>query len=149
MSPFAPWPLLAAHAAVTWAMTGLIWFVQVVHYPLFAAVGATAFPAYHAAHTRLTTLVVAPLMLTEAALAAWLVVVRADAAWVAWAGAALLAVVWLATFGLSVPRHNQLAAHGADSEVIRALVATNWVRTLAWTGRAVLAAWMLRGLIRG
>lgn len=149
MPPLAPWPLLAAHAAVTWALTGLIWFVQVVHYPLFAEVGATAFPAYHAAHTRLTTLVVAPLMLTEAACAAWLVVVRADAPWVVWAGAALLAVVWLATFGLSVPRHNQLAAHGPDGEVIRALVSTNWVRTLAWTGRAVLAAWMLRGLVRG
>ena len=30
--------ILAAHAASTLAMTGLIWFVQIVHYPLFAAV---------------------------------------------------------------------------------------------------------------
>lgn len=27
--------LLAAHAFVTLFMTGLIWFVQVVHYPFF------------------------------------------------------------------------------------------------------------------
>jgi hypothetical protein len=148
MSPPSFWPLLAAHAAVTWAMAGLIWFVQVVHYPLFAAVGAAAFPAYHAAHTRLTTLIVAPLMLCEAALAVWLVT-QPEADWTVWAAAALLAVVWLATFGLSVPRHNWLAAHGADAEIIRTLVATNWVRTLAWTGRAVLAAWMLRGVVRG
>ena len=40
-------------------------------------------------------------------------------------------------------------SQGADAEVIRTLVATNWVRTLAWTGRAVLAGWMLRGLARG
>ena len=32
--------LLAAHAAATWALVGLIWTVQVVHYPLFALVGA-------------------------------------------------------------------------------------------------------------
>jgi hypothetical protein len=148
MSSPVLWPLVVAHAVITWAMAGLIWFVQIVHYPLFAEVGASAFPAYHAAHTRLTTLVVAPLMLCEAALTVWLVT-QADSDWTVWGAAALLAVVWLATFGLSVPRHNWLAVHGADAEVIRTLVATNWIRTLAWTGRAVLAAWKLRGLVRG
>ena len=148
MSSPVLWPLLAAHAVVTWALAGLIWFVQIVHYPLFAEVGATAFPAYHAAHTRLTTLVVAPLMLCEAALAVWLLPQQTDAAWTVWMAGLLLAIVWLATFGLSVPRHNWLAIHGADADVIRTLVATNWIRTLAWTGRAVLAASMLRGVVR-
>lgn len=143
------WLVLAAHAGVTWAMTGLIWFVQVVHYPLFAAVGPSAFPAYHAAHTRLTTLVVAPLMLAEAALAVGLVVARVEPAWAVWTGVTLLGAVWLATFGLSVPRHAWLAAHGADVEVLRTLVATNWIRTLAWTARALLAAWLLKDAIRG
>ncbi|MCK6525129.1 hypothetical protein L6R49_27300, partial [Myxococcota bacterium] len=31
--------LLLIHAAATWFMVGLIWFVQIVHYPLFSAVG--------------------------------------------------------------------------------------------------------------
>jgi hypothetical protein len=30
-------PLLLAHAAATLFMVGVIWFVQLVHYPLFAA----------------------------------------------------------------------------------------------------------------
>lgn len=34
-----PGALLLVHAAATWAMVGLVWFVQVVHYPLFAQVG--------------------------------------------------------------------------------------------------------------
>jgi hypothetical protein len=143
------WALLAAHAAVTWFLTGLIWFVQVVHYPLLAEVDGAAFRAYHAGHLRRVTLVVAPLMVAEAVLSLWLIAVRADAAWLVWTGAALLAAVWLATFGLSVPRHNCLAARGADPEVIRGLVFTNWVRTAAWTARAALAAWMLRSLARG
>lgn len=121
-------------------MTGLIWFVQVVHYPLFGAVGAEAFTRYHALHTTRTTLVVAPLMLTEAACALWLVWARPGPA--AWIGAALVAVVWLATFGLSVPRHEVLSG-GFDSGAAEALVATNWVRTLAWTARAGLAVWLL------
>lgn len=140
--------LIIAHAASTWATTGLVWLVQVVHYPLFALVGASAFPAYHAAHTRLVTLVVAPLMVVEAAAAVWIVAARADEAWVTWTGLTLVAVVWLATFGLSVPRHDALMRDGYDLAVIESLVATNWVRTVAWTLRAAVAAWMLRALVR-
>lgn len=140
--------LLVVHAACTWAMTGLIWFVQVVHYPLFALAGASAFPAYHAAHTRLTTVVVAPLMVAEAGAAVWIATACLAPPWITWTALALLGVVWLSTFGLSVPRHDALARVGFDASAIRGLVAANWVRTIAWTLRAGLAAWMLRGLVR-
>ena len=30
-----------------------------------------------------------------------------------------------------------------DAEAIRRLVATNWIRTAAWTARGVLSLWML------
>lgn len=72
--------LLLAHAASTLAMTGVIWFVQVVHYPLFAAVGRKGFAAFEASHRRLTTWVVAPLMLVELVCAAWLALCPAAAA---------------------------------------------------------------------
>ena len=52
-----------------------------------------------------------------------------------------------ATFVISVPRHNLLAA-GFDAAVIDSLVATNWIRTIAWTARAGLAAWFLARLTR-
>jgi hypothetical protein len=143
---FALLPLVPmAHAAATWAMTGLIWYVQVVHYPLFAAVGPAGFASYHAAHSRLTTLVVGPLMLVEAACGVWIALERPSPA--AWTGVALLAVVWGTTFFVSVPRHNLLAA-GFDAAVIDSLVATNWIRTIAWTARAGLAAWFLATVTR-
>lgn len=126
-------------------MTGLIWFVQVVHYPLFAAVGAAGFTGYHAAHSRLTTFVVGPLMLVEAAAAVWLALERPSMA--TWAGAGLLAVVWGATFLISVPRHTVLAG-GFDVAVIDGLVTTNWIRTVAWSARALLAAWLLMAAMR-
>lgn len=132
--------LLVVHAAATWAMTGLIWFVQVVHYPLFSAVGADSFSRYHGAHTARTTLVVAPVMLVEALSALWIASDRPGPA--AWAGLALLGVVWLATFGLSVPRHDVLSG-GFDASAAQGLVATNWVRTAAWTARAGVAAWLI------
>ena len=50
----------------TLAMVGLIWFVQVVHYPLFGKVRVRSFHDYKQSHQQRTTLVVAPLMLTKA-----------------------------------------------------------------------------------
>ncbi len=125
----------------TLGMFGVIWFVQVVHYPLFLAVGAEQFPAYEAAHASRTIYVVAPLMLLELVTAGLLLLPRLRptgvGAHAAWFGAALVAVVWLSTGLVQVPLHNRL--HEAYSvKTIGRLVATNWVRTAAWTARAAL-----------
>lgn len=137
-------PLLLLHSAATWAMTGLIWFVQVVHYPLFSHVGQAGFSRYELAHSSRTTVVVAPLMLVELACAAWLIVERPAQipAAATWWGAGLVVVIWVSTFALQVPQHTVLAS-GFDAEAHGRLVTTNWIRTVAWTLRAVLAAWMI------
>ena len=45
--------LLLIHVAATLAMSGVIWFIQIVHYPLLTLVGAAGFTTYEAAHIRL------------------------------------------------------------------------------------------------
>lgn len=131
------------HAGATLFMTGLIWFVQIVHYPLFAEVGVVGFARYEQLHSARTTLIVAPVMLIELASAVALLVIPGSLPrWMTLAGAALVAVIWLSTFFLSVPRHSELAA-GFLPEAHRSLVLTNWIRTAAWTLRAVLALGML------
>ncbi len=133
--------LLLTHAAATWFMTGLIWCIQVVHYPLFARVGVAGYRDYQLAHQSLISLVVGPAMLIEAAAAALLLAARRDAATLS--GAALLAAIWLSTTFLQVPLHNALAA-GFDGDVHSRLVATNWIRTIAWSARGILALYLLR-----
>lgn len=133
--------LLLAHAAVTWALVGLIWTVQCVQYPLFAAVPSEGFLAYHAGHMRRITIVVGPLMLAEL-LAAAAIAIRTPSASLAWVGIALLASVWIVTWSLSVPCHDRLAK-GFDPAVHRRLVRTNWLRTAAWTLRGVVAFLLL------
>jgi hypothetical protein len=132
--------LLLAHAAATLAMAGLIWFVQVVHYPLMARVDAAGFAGYERSHARRTTWVVAPLMLVEAGLAL-LFVVRPPAnvpVAQAWIGVGLVALLWASTAALQVPLHHRLA-RGFDQEAHRRLVASNWIRTAAWSVRGALA----------
>ncbi len=141
MSPTA---LLLVHLGATLFMTGLIWFVQLVHYPLFAGVGTQGWVTFAASHTRRTRWVVGPPMLVEAAASLLLVVRRpaaVPAAW-AWIALGLLAVVWLSTAFVQVPRH-RLLADGYDPATVRALVATNWLRTAAWSARAALTLAMV------
>ena len=103
--------LLVAHAAATWFMVGLIWFVQVVHYPLFAGVGETGFAAYEARHQRLTTFVVLPPMLVElvSALAIAVLLPAGVSRPLALVGVGLVGLIWASTFLLQVPCHAKLA----------------------------------------
>jgi len=131
--------ILVVHAALTWFLAGVIWIVQLVHYPLFAFVDPARTGAMAAAHSGRIGLVVGPAMLLEAATAVWLVahppagVSRSFLV----AGLVLLAVVWLSTALLQGPDNARLAA-GFDAAVHRRLVDTNWIRTVAWSVRAGL-----------
>ncbi len=134
--------LLVLHAASTLAMSGLIWFVQVVHYPLFAHAAAGDFRAFARDHQRRTGWVVMPLMLVEAATATLLLLsdLSSSGLWLGWL---LLASIWISTALVQVPLHRRLST-GYDRRTARRLVTTNWWRTAAWTARAVIAMQLLR-----
>lgn len=140
MADWFPAAVVHLHLAATLVMVGVIWFVQVVHYPLFAGVGRPGFDAYAREHVRRTGWVVAPAMVVEAAAAVLLLGVRPPVVpvWVAGVGAALLAVIWASTRAVQVPCHDRLA-RGYDPAVHRRLVSTNWVRTACWSVRGLLA----------
>ena len=128
---------LLIHAMSTCAMTGLIWFVQIVHYPLMGRVGIAGYEHYQDAHMKRTTWVVAPLMLTELASAVALLFVLGVTIWTI-AGLIMLVLIWVSTAALQVPAHNRMLK-GFDADAHRRLVGTNWVRTLLWSARAILA----------
>jgi hypothetical protein len=132
--------LLLANAAATLFMTGVSWFVQVVHYPLFAAVGRDRFSDYHDTHSRLTTFVVLPPMAVELATSFALAFERPDGVGLglAVAGALLALVTWLSTALIQVPQHRHLSLDG-----VRTLVTGSWLRTIAWTAHSALILAML------
>lgn len=137
------------NVASTLVMTGVIWFVQVVHYPLFNRVGLAEFARYEADHSNLTGLVVVPLMLVELATAALLVWQHPPDFPKFWlvVGLALVVLIWAATFFVSVPQHGKLAS-GFDLAAYRTLVTTNWIRTLAWSARSLIVLYLLEKLMK-
>jgi hypothetical protein len=124
--------------ATTFSMMGLIWLIQLVHYPGFHAVQASKFDAFHSMHSANISLIVMPLMVAELLVAAYLcfgtpmVGVPLQAVLLG-----LTLAAWASTIFLQVPLHNALSS-GNDAETITRLVQTNWIRTVAWTLKGVI-----------
>ena len=136
--------LLLVHVAATWFMVGLIWTVQVVHYPLFALVGRQRFTTYADAHSRR----IAPLVF-----AGWGAELGSGLGLLVWrpaelsvplllADLVLVGITILVTALVSAPCHSRLGG-GFDPGAHRRLVSSNWLRTAAWTGAGVLALALL------
>lgn len=136
-----PVALFLLQVAATLFMTGLVWFVQIVHYPLMAHVGEAGFSTYSQQHAKRARLLIAPVMLAELATALlplWSalrpVSLPENAVKMS---LFLLALIWLSTALLQVPLHTRLS-RGWDAAAARRLVNTNWIRTVCWTLRALL-----------
>ena len=122
--------------AASWGLCVLIWLVQIIIYPGFHRILPEDFVDYHRWYATRISIIVMPLMMVEIiAVAGWL-----------WSGletlpaaiaAAAVAMVWLSTLTLQVPIHRRLQ-HGKDAALIRRLVATNWIRTVAWSIKALV-----------
>ena len=136
--------LLVANLVATLVMVGVIWFVQIVHYPLLSVVPVESAASTAVEHQRRTSYVVGLPMAVEGVSTLGLLAMTPDAVswWLPWVGAVLLAVALGSTVLLSVPRHARMAS-APDAQVGRELVVTNWPRTIAWTLRGVVCSVML------
>lgn len=94
-------------------MTGLIWCIQVVHYPLFEKVGKEIFTEYHIAHSTRITYIVLPVMMAEI-ITGFLLLGEQDilSTPVSIALFGMILAIWASTFFLQVPYHGNLSGAG-------------------------------------
>jgi len=141
--------VVVAHLVSTVFLTGMIWTIQIVHYPLFALVGPERFPAYEAAHSaRITAVIALPWAVQGLTMLALLLAPPAGLPRaLIWAAAVLAALPVVVTVAASVPAHSVLG-NGFDAAAHVRLVTTNWLRTAAWTAHTGVAVGMLVVLLR-
>ena len=132
------------HKFCCYFLTGLIWVIQLVHYPSFSFAEEKNFSSFMNFHQARISLIVIPVMILELGLAALLVYFKAHT-W-SWLNLFLVLGIWLSTFTLSVPLHAKLDNH-FSLKVINSLVKTNWPRTLLWTLRSVILFLITTGYI--
>jgi hypothetical protein len=125
-------------------MTGLIWFVQIVHYPIFDTIPHDIFTQFARRHCNLTGLVVGPPMIGEAISALLLAVTwQGTGKMLVWLNFALVVAIWLCTLLFSIPSHSRFCSSGHSESTLAYLLSTNWLRTVFWTIRALLSGWLL------
>lgn len=136
--------VLLVNTAAVLFMTGFIWTMQLVHYPLFDRVGEAAFPTYEAAHNRLFALVAVPGAAITVVSAVVLLVDRPARLPLTApiAGVALFVIIMVSTARLQAPAHAKLT-RSFDRDVYTSLLRTNWIRTAAWSAYSFLALWMI------
>ncbi len=128
--------VVSAHSVATIAMFGIIWFVQVIHYPGLDLPTMTG--REYGANARRTGWVVGPIMVVEAGSALALLWLAPHLRMVVLF--AMIVVLWALTFLVSAPLHRRLISGGYERATVERLIRTNWPRTALWTIRAVAVA---------
>jgi hypothetical protein len=125
-------------------MVGLIWTIQLVHYPMFRHIAKESFPEAEKDHCRRIGWIVAPSMLCEAVSVVPLLLFQSGFAerLAQFIGLVLLFMIWASTYWVQVPLHRSLS-QGKESNDLERLIRSNWMRTVGWTARGCVVLVLL------
>ena len=118
-------------------MVGVIWIIQLVHYPSFHFIELKQYTTFQTFHMSRISYVVIPAMLTELFTLILIVISMDQIDTLVLASAILLIFIWLMTAVFFSGVHQKLTL-GYDQTVVDKLVKLNWGRTLLWTLRLLL-----------
>ena len=130
--------ILLLQVLTTWTLLGILWFMQLVHYPLFKRIKEN-FVKYEKEHLKRTAAFLVPLLVIDFALNVMLVISLEKGPYTFLISFALAMniITWLSAFFFQIEQHQTLSTHFSKS-IVHKLVKTNWVSTIAWTIKSAL-----------
>tara|TARA_B100001564_G_scaffold353086_1_gene361501 strand:- start:73 stop:489 length:417 start_codon:yes stop_codon:yes gene_type:complete len=117
-------------------LTGVIWTIQIVHYPSFHYIDKLSFVNFHQFHERRISIIVMPLMILEL-ISSVALYFNDMLNHTFLLNLIVVGLIWCSTFFIQVPIHNILSQK-KDNAMIEKLVNTNWIRTFLWSMRMLL-----------
>ena len=129
--------MLIIHLIATSVMVGVIWVIQLVHYPSFHFIELKQYTTFQRFHMSRISYVVIPAMLIELFTLILIIISMDQIDTLVLASAILLIFIWLITAVFFSGVHQKLTL-GYDQTVVDKLVKLNWGRTLLWTLRLFL-----------
>ena len=118
-------------------MVGVIWIIQLVHYPSFHFIEPNQYTTFQRFHMSRISYVVIPAMVTEIFTLILIIISIDQVNLIILASALLLIVIWLMTAVFFSGVHQKLKL-GYDQAVVEKLIKLNWGRTLLWTLRLLI-----------
>ena len=129
--------MLVIHLIATSIMVGVIWVIQLVHYPSFHFIELKQYTTFQKFHMSRISFVVIPAMLTELFTLILFIISTDPIDTLVTVSGLLLVLIWLMTAVFFSGVHQKLTL-GYDKTVVNKLVKLNWGRTLLWTLRLLL-----------
>ena len=129
--------VLLGHLISTSIMTGVIWVIQIVHYPSFHFIEKELYTAFQKFHMNKISIIVIPIMLAELITGMMLFLDKSSKSPFLIVSFVILVLIWLITGVFFSKAHNELMT-GYQELVVNQLVVMNWIRTLLWTLRLLL-----------
>ena len=137
MNIFNGQSMLAMHLALASIMVGVIWVIQLVHYPSFRFTDREKYVSFQIFHMRNISFIVVPVMILEFLSGLLLVLYHSNHESLLRISFILLLIIWLVTALFFAQIHQKLSK-GYDETLVRNLVSLNWIRTLLWTIRTII-----------
>jgi hypothetical protein len=130
--------ILIINLAIALIATGLIWTIQLVHYPSMKFIPEEKFTAYHNFHSQRISILAIPIMLIELFTSLGLFYQNGSSYnHIFTINLILVILIWISTFLIQVPMHNTLSS-AKNARVLNNLILSNWIRTILWTARSLL-----------
>ena len=134
--------VLLGHLIFTSIMTGVIWVIQIVHYPSFHFIEKELYTAFQKFHMNKISIIVIPIMLAELITGMMLFLDKSPKSPFLIISFVILVLIWLITGVFFSKAHNELMT-GYQELVVNQLVVMNWIRTLLWTLRLLLLTYFV------
>lgn len=130
-------------------LAGLSWYLQIVHYPLFAYIDKRSFLEYHIYHLKKNMFLIFIPMLVEGA---FTILFAFDYSYlippmIPFLCLCLSTSMWLITFSHIAPLQDKLTTEGLDKDVVKKLLEINWIRTIGWTVKMLLLLYCLSKMV--
>ena len=127
--------LLKVNLLSTSVMVGVIWVIQLLHYPSFHFINEKKYIEFQHFHMRRISFIVIPVMLIELASALLLSYFFRSSLTIILL--AILLGIWGITFIFFTNMHQKLT-NGYDRANVDSLVKINWSRTALWSLRLII-----------
>ena len=134
--------ILSFHLIITSIMVGVIWVIQLVHYPSFKFISRDTYISFQSFHVRRISIIVVPLMIVELITGFLLLVDNGFSENILLFSFLLLLIIWIIT-ALFFSRIHKKLSSGFIEELINKLVFLNWIRTILWSIRLALICYYL------
>ena len=132
---------LMIHIISTSIMVGVIWVIQLVHYPSFKYVNESDYINFQKYHMSNISYIVFPVMFTEL-ITALIILFFGEKSLFFVLSLICLFLIWVIT-GVLFTKYHSILKEGKDLMIIEKMIKANWIRALLWTMRLIMILFVI------